>query len=112
MFALGLHFSIRQLAKVGLTSFVAAAAEIMLMTWIGYSIGSFFGWSKMNSIFLGAMLSISSTTIVVKTLNELHRSNAPFAKYITGILGGGGPARRHHSDHPQQYRYDRKRPCR
>ena len=86
MFALGLHFSIRQLAKVGLTSFVAAAAEIMLMTWIGYSIGSFFGWSKMNSIFLGSMLSISSTTIVVKTLNELHRSNAPFAKYITGIL--------------------------
>ncbi|HMD53707.1 MAG TPA: cation:proton antiporter, partial [Phycisphaerae bacterium] len=66
MFSLGLHFSLRQLAKVGGTAFVAATLEILLMLLIGYAVGRAFGWSNMNSLFLGGILSISSTTIIIK----------------------------------------------
>src|SRR5580658_3596724 len=66
MFSLGLHFSLKQLIKVGSTAFVAAALEILLMLLIGYALGRFFGWSRMNSLFLGGILAISSTTIIVK----------------------------------------------
>jgi CPA2 family monovalent cation:H+ antiporter-2 len=86
MFSLGLEFSIRKLASVGLTALVAAASEIALMIWIGYEVGQFFGWSAMDSIFLGAMLAISSTTIIVKALDELGMKRENFAQLIFGIL--------------------------
>ncbi|MFX7052478.1 cation:proton antiporter, partial [Acinetobacter baumannii] len=62
LFSLGLEFSLKTLAKVGATAFIAAAAEILLMIWIGYEIGLYFGWKRMDAIFLGAMLAVSSTT--------------------------------------------------
>lgn len=86
LFSLGLEFSIKKLARVGATAFVAAAAEITLMIWIGYEIGTWFGWKKMDAIFLGAMLAVSSTTIIVKALNELGMKNQKFAQIIFGIL--------------------------
>lgn len=86
MFGLGLHFSLRQLASVGATAFIAATMEIALMLAIGYGIGRMFGWSAMDSIFLGAILSISSTTIIVKALEELGLVKARFAELIFGIL--------------------------
>lgn len=86
MFSLGLEFSLRKLKKVGATALIAAALEIMLMVWVGYQIGRAFGWKSMDCIFLGAMLSISSTTIIVKTLGELGRSKEDFAELIFGIL--------------------------
>ncbi len=86
MFGLGLHFSLRQLASVGATAFIAATMEIALMLAIGYGIGRLFGWSSMDSIFLGAILSISSTTIIVKALEELGLIKARFAELIFGIL--------------------------
>jgi CPA2 family monovalent cation:H+ antiporter-2 len=86
LFSLGLEFSIKKLAKVGSTAFVAAAAEITLMIWIGYEIGTWFGWKKMDAVFLGAMLAVSSTTIIVKALNELGMKNQKFAQIIFGIL--------------------------
>ncbi len=86
MFSLGLHFSLRQLKQVGATAFIAATLEILLMLWVGYEVGQFFGWSKMDSIFLGAILSISSTTIIVKALEELGKSKAKFSEIIFGIL--------------------------
>ena len=64
MFSLGLHFSLRKLASVGVTAFVAAGLEILLMLLIGYAIGRAFGWGRMVSLLLGAILSISSTTII------------------------------------------------
>src|ERR1044071_1993700 len=64
MFSLGLEFSLRKLKQVGVAALIAAFLEILLMLWVGYEIGLFFGWSTMDSIFLGAMLSISSTTII------------------------------------------------
>lgn len=86
LFALGLEFSVRKLASVGLTAFIAAVTEIAVMLWIGYEVGQWFGWGRMDSIFLGAILSISSTTIIVKALDELKLKNERFAHLIFGIL--------------------------
>ncbi|MDU8358934.1 cation:proton antiporter [Pseudomonas syringae group sp. J309-1] len=86
MFCLGLEFSLRKLFKVGATAFIAAFLEITLMIWIGYEIGQYFGWSTMDSLFLGAILAISSTTIIVKALNDLKMKNQPFAQLIFGVL--------------------------
>jgi monovalent cation:H+ antiporter-2, CPA2 family len=86
LFSLGLEFSLRKLKQVGATAFIAATAEILLMVWAGYEIGRLFGWNNMDSIFLGAMLSISSTTIIFKALRELGKSREKFAELIFGIL--------------------------
>src|SRR5258705_1644168 len=86
MFSLGLEFSLRKLRQVGGTAFIAAFLEIILMVWVGYEIGRLFGWSTMDCIFLGAILSISSTTIIVKALGELGKTKDHFAQLIFGIL--------------------------
>jgi len=86
MFSLGLEFSFRKLTSVGASAFVAALLEITLMMWLGYEVGRFFGWNTMDSVFLGAMLSISSTTIIIKALSELGKSREAFAEVIFGIL--------------------------
>lgn len=86
MFSLGLEFSLRKLSKVGGTAFIAAFLEILLMIWVGYEIGRLFGWNTMDSIFLGAILSVSSTTIIVKALSELGKTKERFAQLIFGIL--------------------------
>ena len=86
MFALGLEFSFRRLRKVGTTALIAAPLEILLMILVGYEVGQWFGWSRMDSLFLGAMISISSTTIIVKALQEARLTKEPFAQAIFGIL--------------------------
>ncbi|MFN0159437.1 MAG: cation:proton antiporter [Bacteroidota bacterium] len=86
MFSLGLEFSMKKLARVGGTALIAALSEIALMIWIGYEIGGFFGWSTMDSLFLGAILAISSTTIIIKALDELGMKRERFAQMIFGIL--------------------------
>jgi len=86
MFSLGLEFSLRKLTRVGLSVLVAALLEITLMIWLGFEVGRAFGWSMMDSVFLGAMVSISSTTIIVKALTELGKSREAFAEIIFGIL--------------------------
>ena len=86
MFSLGLEFSLRKLRKVGGAAVIAALLEILVMVWVGYEIGRIFGWSTMDSIFLGAILSISSTTIIVKALGELGKTKERFAQLVFGIL--------------------------
>ncbi len=86
MFSLGLDFSFRRLRKVGTTALIAAPLEILLMILVGYQIGQWFGWGRMDSVFLGAMISISSTTIIVKALQEARLTKEPFAQVIFGIL--------------------------
>lgn len=86
LFSLGLEFSIKKLIKVGPTAIIAALAEIILMTVIGYAIGQFFGWNQMDSLFLGAILSISSTTIIIKALDDLGMKREKFAQLIFGVL--------------------------
>ena len=86
MFALGLEFSLRKLRKVGSTALIAASLEILLMILAGYGLGRAFGWNQMDSIFLGAILSISSTTIIIKALEGLGKTRERFASLIFGIL--------------------------
>ena len=86
MFTLGLEFSFKKLQKVGATAFIAASLEILIMLLAGYELGRLFGWSQMDSIFLGAILSISSTTIIIKALEGLGKKHEPFVALIIGIL--------------------------
>jgi len=86
MFSLGLEFNLRKLKQVGMPAFIAAFLEILLMVWLGYEIGRLFCWSTMDSIFLGAILSISSTTIIIKALGELGKTKERFAQLIFGVL--------------------------
>jgi CPA2 family monovalent cation:H+ antiporter-2 len=86
MFSLGLEFNLKKLRQVGGTAVITASVIILTMIWVGYEIGQAFVWSPMDSLFLGAMLSISSTTIIVKALAELGKSKEPFAQLIFGVL--------------------------
>jgi monovalent cation:H+ antiporter-2, CPA2 family len=86
MFSLGLEFSLRRLRQVGGAALIAAGLEISLMAWLGYQIGGLFGWATMDRIFLAAMVSISSTTIIVKALSHLGKTKERFAQLIFGIL--------------------------
>lgn len=86
MFGLGLEFSLRKLLRVGPTAILAAFFEIVLMVWLGYQIGRLFAWSAMDALFLGAILAISSTTIIVKALGDLKMKHERFAQLIFGVL--------------------------
>lgn len=86
MFSLGLEFSFRKLKEVGWTAIIAASLEIVLMLGVGYQVGRWFGWKPMDSLFLGGILAISSTTIIVKTLADLGKTKERFASLIFGIL--------------------------
>ena len=86
MFSLGLEFTLRKLREVGATALIAALSAIVVMVWAGYWVGRAFGWGNMDCIFLGAILSISSTTIIVKALEDLGKTKEKFATLIFGIL--------------------------
>jgi CPA2 family monovalent cation:H+ antiporter-2 len=86
MFSLGLEFSLRKLKQVGGTAVIAATLEIFGMGWVGYELAGLFGWSTTDRLFLGAMLSMSSTTIIIKVLTELGQTKERFAQLVFGIL--------------------------
>lgn len=86
MFSVGLHFSFRKLGEVGGVAMVAALVEILGMFFLGQHLGQWFGWKKMECVFLGATLSISSTTIIAKTLEGLGLLRQGFARVVFGIL--------------------------
>lgn len=86
MFSLGMEFNLRKLLSVGKTAVITATLEIIVMVLLGYKIGLWFGWTPLNSLFLGALLSISSTTIIIKSLQELGLKKEKFAQIIFGIL--------------------------
>ncbi|MEJ1972528.1 MAG: cation:proton antiporter [Lacunisphaera sp.] len=86
MFSLGLEFSLRKLTTVGAPALLAAVLEILLLFWVGFEIGGFFAWSTMDRIFLGAMLSMSSTTVIIKVLGDMGKMKERFAQLVFGIL--------------------------
>ncbi|HWA86386.1 MAG TPA: cation:proton antiporter [Opitutus sp.] len=86
MFSLGLEFSLRKLRSVGAPALLAAVMEIVLLFWLGFEVGRLFGWGSMDSIFLGAMLSMSSTTVIIKVLGDFGRRKEGFAQLVFGIL--------------------------
>ena len=71
MFALGLEFSLRKLVRVAPTAGLVALIECSVMVWLGYVIGRAFGWTGLESVFTGALIAISSTTILVKAFAEI-----------------------------------------
>ena len=71
MFSLGLDFSLRSLARVGPTAGLVALIECSTMVWLGFGAARLFGWTMQESVFAGAIVAISSTTILVKAFGEL-----------------------------------------
>jgi CPA2 family monovalent cation:H+ antiporter-2 len=86
LFSLGLEFSFKKLMKVGGTASITAGIQIVSMCIIGYCVGQWLGWPTMDSIFLGVILSISSTTIILKSFDELGAKTQKFAGIVIGSL--------------------------
>ncbi|KRE87053.1 potassium transporter [Rhodanobacter sp. Soil772] len=86
MFTLGLEFSVRKLREVGIGVLAVAVAEVGLMLWIGYGIGGLFGWTGMDALFLGAIISLSSTMVATRTLAEGGQRHQRFAQLVVGLL--------------------------
>lgn len=86
MFSLGLEFSFHKLKRVGFSASATGLVEVILMLIIGFFTGLTIGWSFHDSLFLGAALSISSTTIIIKALEELNLKRRRFAELVFGVL--------------------------
>ena len=86
LFGLGLEFSFRKLAEVGKSATITASFEILSMLGAGFVTGRFLGWSYMDSLFLGGILSISSTTIIVRAFDELGLKGRGFVSLVFGSL--------------------------
>lgn len=86
MFGLGLEFSFRKIATVGGSAFIVAITVMGAMILIGTGVGSLLGWSKMDCIFLGGMLSMSSTMIILKAYEEYQLKKEKFAQLVLGTL--------------------------
>ncbi|AFD05475.1 cation:proton antiporter domain-containing protein [Solitalea canadensis] len=86
LFSLGLEFSFKKLVKVGGSASITAIVEVISMLGIGYLTGILLGWNQMDSIFLGGILSISSTTIIIRAFEELGVKSHKFATVVFGVL--------------------------
>ena len=86
LFALGLEFSFYKLKSVGGTAGIATVVEIGGMLLVGYAAGSLLGWNHMDSLFLGGMLAMSSTTIIIKAFDDLKLRAQRFTEVVFGIL--------------------------
>lgn len=86
LFNLGLEFSFRKLMHVGGTASVTALVQIVFMVIAGYYTGRALGWESMDCVFLGVMLSVSSTTIILKTFEELALKAQKFVGNVIGAL--------------------------
>ena len=86
LFCIGLEFRLKNLFQSGKVALVGAATIIVGMLVLGYGVGRFSLLDNMNSLFLAAMLCMSSTTIVMKAIDEAGLSKARFVKGATGIL--------------------------
>lgn len=86
MFCLGLEFNLHKLASVGGTAIITALVEVGGMLAMGFAVGQLMGWGTMDSIFLGGMLSMSSTTIIIKAFDELNVRKTDFAQLVFGTL--------------------------
>lgn len=86
LFAMGLEFSFKKLLQVGSTALIAAGTVVVGMMSVGFLLGRILGWDEINSLFLGGMLCMSSTTIVFKAIEDLNLGSHKFAKVAFGIL--------------------------
>lgn len=86
LFGLGLEFSFKKLFSVGSKAFVTALLEIVAMIAVGVLLGFVMDWDLMESIFLGGMLAMSSTTIIIKAFEDMKLKNEPFVDLTMVVL--------------------------
>ncbi|MFA6334884.1 MAG: cation:proton antiporter [Bacteroidales bacterium] len=86
LFGLGLEFSFKKLLKVGGVAALTAIIEVTLTLLLGYGVGQLLGWDSINSLFFGGILSIASTTIIIRAFDESGVKNQKFAGIVTGVL--------------------------
>ncbi len=86
MFHLGLEFNLHKLASVGSTAIITAIVEVAGILGMGFVAGRLMGFSTMDSVFLGGMLSMSSTTIIIKAFEELKLKGKKFTELVFGTL--------------------------
>jgi CPA2 family monovalent cation:H+ antiporter-2 len=85
MFSLGLEFSLSQLVRLGPTASITALLQSSLMVWLGFVTGKLFGWTTLESLFAGAIIAISSTTIIAKAFDE-QKIKGPLRELVVGVL--------------------------
>jgi len=85
LFSLGLEFSLRKLLQIGPTAGLVAVAQSSGMVWLGYVLGQLFGWTTLESVYAGAIIAISSTTIIAKAFEE-QRVKGKFTDIVLGVL--------------------------
>lgn len=86
LFGLGLEFSFKKMINVGKAAMITANANIIFMLFLGYNTGLLLGWSTMDSFFLGSMISMSSTTIIIKAFDDLNIRKQKFTDLVFGVL--------------------------
>lgn len=86
LFSLGLDFSFKKIVKMGASPIIATVVIVFFMMMLGISIGHGFGWSKMDCIFLGGMLAMSSTTIIYKAFDDMGLRQQKFAGMVMSVL--------------------------
>ena len=86
LFSLGLDFSFKKIAKMGAAPVIATCTIIFSMMMLGICVGHLFGWSKMNCVFLGGMLAMSSTTIIYKAFDDMGLRQQRFASLVMSVL--------------------------
>jgi len=86
LFSLGLDFSFKKLFHIGGTAFITAITVVIGMLTLGYLTGKVLGWSHINCMFLGGMLAMSSTTIIIKSFEDMGLRNQLFAGLVIGVL--------------------------
>lgn len=86
LFGLGLEFSFKKLFAVGRGAVVTAVVEVLVMLGVGYGVGQLLGWNPMDSLFLGGILSISSTTIIIRAFEEMGLKQKGFVQLVFGVL--------------------------
>ena len=79
LFSLGLDFSFKKILKMGASPIIATVTIVFCMMMLGIMVGQLFGWGKMDCIFLGGMLAMSSTTIIYKAFDDLGLRQQQFA---------------------------------
>jgi monovalent cation:H+ antiporter-2, CPA2 family len=86
LFSLGLEFSFRKLVKVGTVAGITALAGVGMTIFLGYNVGRLLGWESMDCLFLGGILGIASTTIIIRAFDELGVKSQKFAGIVMGVL--------------------------
>ena len=86
LFGLGLEFSFKKMLNVGKAAMITANANILFMLFLGYNTGLLLGWTPIDSFFLGSMISMSSTTIIIKAFNDLNIKKQKFTDLVFGVL--------------------------